>query len=271
MSYTPPDARQNNQEAPQSRTTGLRLPLARPVVTYLLLGLIAVATVLEILLQTGSDVIPGAQLNKEVAAGQYWQLLTSMFLHGGWTHLAFNCYALYILGRDTESFYGSPSFTAIYFVSGLAGSAAFYLFGNDVQSVGASGAIFGLIGAEAAFFLRNRQLFGAFGRERLKNVAVLLVINLVITFAVPNINMWAHLGGLVAGFLLGFGLSPTYAIKWSQEAFAPVRRLVDDRSNLQRVIMVLVAAFVVLGVVALGNQRWDSLIASGLIWQLGRS
>lgn len=262
MSYDPSSTPQNSSEAPQPRSTGLRLPLARPVMTYVLLGLIVVATGIEILLQRNPYEIIGAQENAKVAAGQYWLLLSSMFLHAGWAHLAFNAYALYILGRDTESFYGSAAFTAIYFVSGLAGSAGFYLFGDTAPSVGASGAIFGLIGAEAAFFVRNRELFGAFGRARLKNVAALLAINLVITFTIPNINMYAHLGGLVVGFLLGLGLSPSYTIGWSQDPASPVRRLIDSRTNIQRVVMVLVAAVVVLGLVALGNQRWVSLIAA---------
>ncbi len=264
MSYSPPEAPQSNVETPP-RETGLRLPIARPVMTYILLAAIVVATGLEILLQRNPNIIVGAQVNPEVAQGAYWQLFTSMFLHAGWTHLLFNGYALYILGRDTEGFYGSAAFIAIYLISGLAGSAAFYLFGDAVQSVGASGAIFGLIGAEAAFFLRNRQLFGTFARDRLKNVAVLLVINLVITFTIPNINAYAHLGGLVAGFLLGFGLAPTYSVGWSQDVFTPVRRLIDSRTNAQRAIMLLAAVVVLLCVILLGNQRWALLISSGLV------
>jgi rhomboid protease GluP len=238
----------------------VRLPLSRPFVTYILLALIVLVFIADVALErlTGQPVVfyLGAQLNSWVGAGENWRLLSAIFLHGSLTHLAFNGWALYSLGRDIEAFYSPLWFTAIYFVSGLAGNLAWYLLGSDVPSVGASGAIFGLIGAEVAYFVRNRQLFGAFGRQRLGNLAVLIGINLVFGFTIPNINNYAHLGGLAAGFLLGLALAPGYALTSSQEGFATTRRLVDGRSQGVRVLIVLLALIILFGLTLVGNQRW---------------
>lgn len=269
MNGEPPEAPQ--AAAQQTRSVGLRLPIAKPLVTYVLLGLIVVIFVADFLLgRAGNDIIfiLGAQWNPAVAKGAYWQLLTSMFLHdtSSLAHIAFNCYALYIIGRDTEGVYGSLWFAAIYFLSGLAGSIAWYVFGASEPSVGASGAIFGLIGAEAAFFLRNRKLFGAYGQQRLRTVVVLIVINAILGFAVANINILAHAGGLAAGFLVGLFLAPTYTVEWSSEGSwdprapgalgAPSPRLVDTRSNRDRYLAIGLAAVVLAGFLIAGNGRW---------------
>ncbi|MGE5603511.1 MAG: rhomboid family intramembrane serine protease [Nitrososphaerales archaeon] len=237
------------------------MPIARPKVTYVLLGVILLVFVADLVVTqlTGDRIvfILGAQWNQAVAAGWYWQLLTSTFLHAGLTHLAFNAYALYILGRDIEGLYGSLWFTVLYFLAGLGGSVAWYLLGTNEPSVGASGAIFGLIGAEAAFFLRNRQLFGAFGRQRLINVAVLLVINFALGFTIPNVNYIAHLGGLVTGFLIGMVLTPSYALTWSQDTLGmSQQRLLDTRTNRQRVLAAAVALVILLALVVAGNPHW---------------
>lgn len=260
MNYGPPPTTPTETPAPQSQPTSARLPLGKPIVTYVLLAVIVLVFIADyVLAQFFGDrivFILGAQWNEAIGAGWYWQLFTPIFLHSGLTHVAFNGYALLVIGRDTESFYRPRWFTAVYLLAGLAGNIAWYLLGSSDPSVGASGAIFGLIGAEAAFFVRNRKLFGAFGRQRLGNVAVMLAINLFLGFTIPNINNIAHLGGLIGGFLVGFGVAPSYAVEWSQDAFIPVRRLVDRRTTVQRVIVVLAALVILLALVLLGNQRW---------------
>ena len=261
---------QDQSAAPQTRSVGLRLPLAKPVVTYVLLGIILLVFVGELVLNqlSGKDVVLafGAQWNQDVAAGWYWQLLTSTFLHAGLSHLAFNCYALYIIGKDSEALYGSLWFTVIYFLSALAGSLTWYVLGGQDPSVGASGAIFGLIGAEAAFFVRNRRLFGAYGQQRLRNVVILIVINVALSFAVPNINILAHFGGLTAGFLVGLFLAPSYEVKWYQEGYPDPRqgsslgasgpRVVDTRSNRDRILIIALTVIILIGLLLVGNQRW---------------
>src|SRR5690606_27093416 len=115
----------------------------------------------------------------------------------GLQHILFNGWALFSVGREVEAMYGSLWFTVIYLAAGLAGNIGYYWLGDSVLSAGASGAVFGLIGAEAAFFLTNRSLFGKLGSQRLGNLGVLIAINLVFGFTVPGINNIAHLGGLI--------------------------------------------------------------------------
>jgi rhomboid protease GluP len=252
-----------SQRSPGDEQTGVqvRVPLARPVVTYVLLvanvfffgaeTLLGGSTSLRTLLQLG------AQVNLLVAAGQYWRLLTAMFLHIGLAHLGFNMYALFILGRDLERFYGSLRFSAIYFISGLAGNVLYYVAGPNIISAGASGAIFGLIGAEVAFLVSNRGLFRSFRRQRLLNLAFLIVINLALGFrSGSGINNLAHMGGLVTGLILGFALTPRHRVAWEWGASGATARLIDDTPRSVRVAAVL-GMGVLLGLaVLLGTQRW---------------
>lgn len=131
-----------------------------------------------------------------VANGEYYRLLTSMFLHAGVFHLLMNMWALWVLGRNLEAALGPIRFLAVYLLSGLGGSVAVYWFSPpNSPTVGASGAIFGLF---AAFFLILRRL----GRDT-SSIIPVLIINLVITFAVPSISIAGHLGGLVSGAIVG--------------------------------------------------------------------
>lgn len=128
----------------------------------------------------------------DVADGEWWRVLTSGFLHVGPLHLAFNMLALWIIGRDVETVLGRGRFLAVYLVSLLGGSAAVMLFQPPEASVaGASGAVFGLMGALAVVLRRMRVPAG--------QVIGLIVVNIVISVVLPNISLVAHLGGLVIG------------------------------------------------------------------------
>lgn len=129
-----------------------------------------------------------------VAAGEYYRLLTSAFLHANVLHIALNMYALYLFGPPVEAALGRIRFVALYLIAAVGGSAMSYAFGNPVQpSLGASGAIFGLLGA---YLVINRRL----GRDT-SGVMALLLINLAFGFLVPRIDWRAHLGGLIFGAL----------------------------------------------------------------------
>jgi membrane associated rhomboid family serine protease len=137
--------------------------------------------------------IPGG-----VAEGEYYRLVTSMFLHYGPLHLLMNMWALWILGRTLEGVLGPVRFLVLYFVAGLGGSVAAYLFTPASPTAGASGAIFGLF---AALFVVMRRL----GRDT-SSVLPVLVINIAISFA-PGISLAGHLGGLVTGAIIAVALA----------------------------------------------------------------
>jgi membrane associated rhomboid family serine protease len=146
-----------------------------------------------------------------IAQGEYWRLFTALFLHGGFTHLLFNVFALYILGPPLERSIGTIRFAVCYLISGLASSAG--VVGLTVlgfvqvgQLVGASGCIMGIVGAWAGFLLRHRHAPQA--RQRLANVGLIVVIQIAFDLSTPQVSMAAHLCGLIAGFFLGLVLAP---------------------------------------------------------------
>lgn len=178
--------------------------MKRAPVTKLLLAAIVVAFGLQIWGETaGTDLVAvGANERTAVLAGQYWRLLTSMFLHGGFLHLLLNAWALYQLGTLFESLLGSSRMIGTYFLSGIAGSVASIVWTQE-PSVGASGAIFGLLGALIAFLLRRREALSPAGKSILSQLVMWAGINLFFGFQMPGIDNAGHLGGLAAGFLLG--------------------------------------------------------------------
>jgi membrane associated rhomboid family serine protease len=134
----------------------------------------------------------GIALNHE-----YYRLFTSMFLHASLTHIAFNMLVLWIVGQQLESLIGHTRFVTLYLLSGLAGATASYWFGPvNALAVGASGAIFGLMGG---LLIAGRRL-----RYDVTQIAVLIGINIVFSFLWPGVDWRAHLGGLVGGVILGF-------------------------------------------------------------------
>src|SRR4029453_1091129 len=146
-----------------------------------------------------------------VAQGEYWRLFTALFLHGGFAHLLFNVFALYVLGPPLERAIGSVRFAVCYLVSGLASSAGVVGlmvlgFVQVAELVGASGCIMGIVGASAGFLLRHRHVPQA--KQRLGNVAMIIVIQIAFDLSTPQVSMAAHLCGLIAGFFLGLLLAP---------------------------------------------------------------
>ena len=131
-----------------------------------------------------------------------WQFVTYMFLHGGFWHLAFNMFALWMFGSDIEALWGRRTFLQYYFVSGLGGGLTYTLtaWGSSTPLVGASGAIFGILGAA---FVLERQGAMVFGGQAL----AMIVINLVFTFAVGGISIGGHIGGLIGGALCMLAMS----------------------------------------------------------------
>lgn len=186
---------------------------ARPLVTYALLLAIAACGLLSMVLAPDEDTIAlallGAKLNFFIDQGQYWRFVTPLFLHGGLLHLALNTYALYLMGRMLENVLGRAAYLCIFALSGTASIYASYL-GNETLSVGASGAIFGLLGAGVVFGLTHRkEIPPAFQRYYGAGLLPWVALNLILGFTLPNIDNYAHLGGLSAGVLLARLLDPS--------------------------------------------------------------
>jgi rhomboid protease GluP len=151
----------------------------------------------------------GALYAPAVWAGDWWRLLTWIFLHGGLLHLFVNSLSLVSLGRVIEPTLGAARFLVVFFLSGLVSGLATLAFVTDVPSVGASGAVFGLAGLLLAEELTRRRVYRrlevAGGRRWRPQASIVpaLVLNLALGVMVPVVNNYAHVGGLLAGFLLG--------------------------------------------------------------------
>ena len=175
-----------------------RVMWARPPVGVVVSILLVANVAAHVLSSWEPTILPRfANQRAGVVAGEYYRLLTATVLHVGLLHLAVNCLSLAIVGVELEDYLGKLRFLALYLISGLGGSVATFLVG-PASSVGASGAIFGLMGA----------LFAISRRRRLdtSRVGGIIMLNLVAGFMIPGINVVSHLGGLITGFLLGTGV-----------------------------------------------------------------
>src|ERR1700750_1940038 len=192
---------------PVRRAPGIALATNRAPVTYALIA-INVLIYLIAASQASSLTDPGASINQPgslynhgvlygpwVAQGDWWRLVSAMFLHYSILHIGFNMYALWAIGRLVEQYLGSVRYIGLYLVSGLAGSAGALLQSPHTPVLGASGAIFGILGA---WLIIEWQATGRLARSAM----TLIVINLVISFAIPGISWGGHLGGLIGGILI---------------------------------------------------------------------
>lgn len=169
-----------------------------PIVTRTIL--IVCVTVFAISSLTGGDVFGARNFGMfplSVAQGEWYRLLTATFLHAGLLHIAFNMYALFLLGPGLEYYLGTKRFTIVYLLSAIGASVASYAFSDiAIISVGASGAIFGLMTAT--------MVFGKAIRADTRQLALLLLVNFLIGAAVPGIDWRAHLGGAVIGAAVAY-------------------------------------------------------------------
>jgi len=219
---------------PRPRT--IAIPGVRPICTY---AIIAVTTLVFIgqLIFGDSFTFYGLKINDLIRQGEFWRFVTPIFFHANILHIFFNMYALYSIGLQIERPLGYPRFLMIYFFSGIAGVFASFLF-TATPSLGASGAIFGLIGALAVFLYRHYHLFGAAGRNMLYNVVFIIILNLVISVSVPEIDLWGHVGGLVTGSVLAWVLAPVWKIQVDPLTGNPIA--VDQNPLSRRIPLVFV-------------------------------
>lgn len=198
-------------EKPREMRVRVYAPERNPIVSYTLIGL----TVLVFLAQIGTKeflgfdlpVVFGLKVNELIITGQYWRLFTPIFLHADILHIGVNMYSLYVLGPQLEQHYGHWQFLLLYLISGIAGVVASFLF-TEHNSLGASTAVFGLLGAYGVFFYQNQTVFSG-ARNALNRVLQVGALNLVIGLS-AGIDNWGHIGGLIGGVVLAWGGGPLY-------------------------------------------------------------
>ena len=168
-----------------------------PIITYLIIGICTLLFLMMYIFGNGSTDVQ-TLINFGAGNGEYYRLFTLMFLHIGIVHLLCNMYSLYVIGTEIENIFGKGKYLIIYIVSGLCGSLLGTAFSNNAVMAGASGAIFGLLGALLYFGHYYRTYLGVKVRN---SVLPVILINLFIGFTIPGISNAAHIGGLIGGVL----------------------------------------------------------------------
>ncbi len=186
-----------------------------PVVSFII-GLNFIVYILTVLPVFGDFFFySGMSVNYLIKEGQWWRIITSIFIHGGFFHVLFNMFSLFLFGPELEKIAGKARFLTIYFLAGIFGNVATYVTQDGMYaSVGASGAIFGIFGAFAGLVYYTRKTM-----PQLKQIIMpLIIISVVITFLSPDVNRAGHIGGLVTGFLLGLSyFSPKNILRWRKK------------------------------------------------------
>jgi len=212
------------QTPPANRGAVQTIVRPRPTTTLVLLGSILLVFVFQLVRESSignvfslsegfsiQNLLDLGGLQKDlVQDGEWWRLISSMFLHASFIHILFNGLALYQLGGMTQRLIGPARMLVIYFLGGIAGGLlTIYLGNSEAVSIGASGAIFALLGGLIGYLFRHRLAYGPAGRAQLNSLLFNVVLNFVILSFIPQVNSLAHLGGLVGGAVLGY-LLPLY-------------------------------------------------------------
>ncbi|KAK8567854.1 hypothetical protein V6N13_105801 [Hibiscus sabdariffa] len=175
----------------------------------------------------GKLLLWGAKINSLIDKGQIWRLATSSLLHANLGHLMVNCYSLNSIGPTVENLSGPRRFLAVYLTSAISSAATSYWF-SKAPAVGASGAIFGLVGSVAVFVMRHRGMIRD-AKEDLQHIAQVIFLNMVIGLMSRGIDNWGHLGGLVGGAAVSWLVGPA----WKYESMAgDGRRIFSDKAPL---------------------------------------
>lgn len=216
---------------PETTRVRLQEKPVKPYATYLLAALLGILFIAQEIsrTQTGTDIlfIMLGKINTLILRGEVWRFITPALLHGSLYHLGFNLYALYVLGTRIEPIYGHGRFLTLFLLGAFGGNVLSFVLSKS-PSLGSSTAIFGLLGAEVAFLIYNRQLFGRESKAMLSNLAFILVLNLMIGIMPGlNIDIWGHAGGLAAGFIFGALAGPRWAIRRSDLGL----QIVDTRTK----------------------------------------
>lgn len=199
----------------------------------------------------------GAKFGPGILDGEWWRLIAPIFLHAGLFHLITNTFGLIIFGGTVETTLGRVSYAGVYLLSGVLGNVASLWWGPSL-GVGASGAVFGIIGAFGAYLLLNREHLGPIGRQSLTTVGFLVVINVIFGLVIMGMDNAAHVGGLLGGALIGFALSPQERLAVPPRPFQiePVIERVQARPSLAHMAVVIAVACVVTALLAYGATQF---------------
>ena len=171
-----------------------------PYITYLIIAMCVIFYLVPLVFGASDYILEAFGVHgPSIKAGQYYRLITGIFLHANIIHLLFNCYALYVIGSQLESFLGKIKFVIIYLFSGIMGALFSSIFGGASVSIGASGAIFGLMGSLVYFGYHYRVYLGNVVKSQ---IIPLIAINLIIGFSMAGIDNAAHIGGLIGGTMI---------------------------------------------------------------------
>ena len=239
------------------RQVKLKIPIVKPLATYVLLAANIAIYVLGFLVPS-LDLLPwgATSVRTVLESGEYYRLIAAMFLHASPQHIFFNMSALYFIGTALEPIFGNIRFAIIYLMGGLAGSILSVgmsaLTGSNAASVGASGAVFAIFGAEMIYLYRHRAMLGQRGQDQFRNLLFLLGVNFLIGIvstvegAGVRIDNWAHLGGLLGGLFLTWMAGPIFIVQ--QDPQKPDQFTADDLNPVENKYWV-VSAFLI-GLVA---------------------
>ena len=221
----------NQKNESKSKIAEKIFSFKKPIVTYSLIFICILVFILMYVLGNGSTdnytlLVFGANVDTLTKNGDYYRLFTSMFLHIGILHLLCNMYSLYIIGKEVENVFGKVKYLIIYLLSGIAGSILSLAFNHNTICAGASGAIFGLLGALLYFGYYYRTYLGA---TLTRSIIPVIVLNLIIGFTSSGIDNAAHIGGLVGGILIAMAVG------------------VPDKSNNNNKINGIVLSFIYFG------------------------
>ena len=238
----------SNQDEPAARIR-IELPDRKPVVTTLLMVITGIVYLIQLLTSflSGYDIPAylGLKANELIMAGQYWRFITPIFLHGSILHLGFNMYALHILGRRIERFYGSIRFLGLYLIAGISGNLFSFLF-TISPSLGSSTAVFGLLGAEGIFIYQHRKLFGEQFQQALRQIIQVAAVNILIGLS-PGIDNWGHIGGLIGGMAFSWFGGPLFEVQGTP----PILQMVDTRQEKSAGLVFVLNLLALMGIILL--------------------
>ena len=245
----------------------LRMPVVKPRAVWALIGLNAIIYFIAVYVLNNdqlNDLYDWGANNRYyvLELGEYHRLLSAMFLHSPVTpmHILFNMYALYAIGITIERFFGHVRFLLIYFLGGLAGSILSVILNpSSISSVGASGAVFAIFGAEMVFLYKHRKLFGQMARHQLTQLVIVAILNFAIGIGTSltasdgiKIDNWGHVGGFIGGLALTWLICPILLPKRhpTQENALTIEDFNPLEKNTQN-IMAFISAL--LGILVIGT------------------